>query len=97
MILTGKCKEKFLEWYNEPETYFYRLNKTCQNALIIEWFDSVGIYIDVRIEFEDSFVLKTFNSYAEDDYVGNYSNRQEAIKQAIIKVNEIYNYNERTN
>lgn len=91
MILNGKCKEMFLEWYNEPETYFYRLNKTCQNALIIEFFDSVGIYIDIRIEFNDSFVLKTFDSYAEDDYVGTYSNRQEATIQAIKKANDLYN------
>lgn len=98
MILTGICKEKFLEWISlnnlftieDREKYFNSLSELFQNALIIEFFDSVGIYIDIRIEFNDSFVLKTFDSYAEDDYVGNFSNRQEATIQAIKKANDLY-------
>lgn len=85
MTLTGIAKEKFLSEYykesiknnwdlNELEYIFNMLPEACQNTLIIDWFDSLGIYIDIRIEFNDSFE-KTFDSYAEDAYVGNYSNR----------------------
>lgn len=98
MELTEKCKEKFLEWYKNregktltPKELELMSEEVLQNALIIEFFDSVGIYIDIRIEFNDSFVLKTFDSYVEDDYVGNFSNRQEATIQAIKKANDLYN------
>lgn len=98
MILNGKAEEDFKKWfietkdlYDSYENELRLMSDTGLNALIIEFFDSVGVYIDVRIEFNDSFVLKTFDSYAEDDYVGNFSNRQEATKQAIKKANDIYN------
>lgn len=95
MILTGKAEVDFIKWasynYGEDSGDLAMMREVYRNALIIEFFDSVGIYIDIRIEFNDSFVLKTFDSYAEDDYVGNYSNRQEATIQAIEKANDIYN------
>lgn len=89
MILTEKALEDFRYKYNMSN--FNEYSEVLQNALIIEFFDSVGIYIDIRIEFNDSFVLKTFDSYAEDDYVGNFSNRQDATIQAIKKANDLYN------
>ncbi|MFV0232788.1 hypothetical protein OBK30_06950 [Empedobacter falsenii] len=85
MILNGKCKEKFLEWFSEPETYFYRLNNTCQNALIIEFFDSVGVYIEI-IRNEGYFEYIVMEEW---DY--GFESRQEATIQAIKKANDIYN------
>ena len=55
MILTGKAKEDFLNYYwsnyigktrffnqkSETEDFFNSLYKTLKNALIIEWFDSM--------------------------------------------------------
>ena len=56
MILTEKAKQDFEKWLsnNYPELFndftagyilFDTLNNTCNNAFIIEWFDSVGIEI----------------------------------------------------
>jgi len=53
MILTGKAKEDFIEYYNNHSikyllswTYFDDLPLVVKNALIIEWLDSVGIGVD---------------------------------------------------
>ena len=93
MILTGKCKEKFLEWYNEPETYFYGLNKTCQNALIIEFFDSVGVYIYLETGTYFNKPNFRYKIITNDDTCIGYKeySRQESTIQAIKKANDIYN------
>jgi len=67
----------------------------CQNALIIEWLDSVKIYVLIN------YILDSFN-YEIKDYIDEekeceryYSNDfntiQESTRKAIIKANEIYN------
>lgn len=54
MLLTGKCKEDFELWLFERNTpieeykNFHVLSETCKNAIRIEWFDSIGIYINIR-------------------------------------------------
>ena len=94
-IITNKAKEEFLkEYYKESfknnwnleelEYIFNILPQTCQNALIIEWFDSIGIYINISVTYG-------FNWYINELGGEDYNNRQEATKQAIIKANEIYN------
>ena len=107
MILTGKCKEAFIDyldktnqitiekgilklhWQDFPEKYIH--------ALIIEWFDSVGIYISINyIDFYDELRNNTgFETYVTNKGLSvkfrSVSSRQEAIKQAIEKANEIYN------
>ena len=94
--LNGICKEKFLEWFSEPETYFYRLNNTCQNALIIEFFDSKNIFIEVSGIFYQGFEPE-FNYNIQEKGTLNgingevFNSRQEATIQAIKKANEIYN------
>ena len=71
-----------------------------KNALIIEWLDSVGIYIELnrftlslKFEFWHYTISDKkgvhLNSHLENKI--NTDSRQEAIKQAIIKANEIYN------
>jgi len=47
MILNGKAKELFIQWKNkeyETELYcaFSSMPKSSQNALIIEWLDTLG-------------------------------------------------------
>ena len=95
MTLTNKTLEHFLEWKvnNKNEVLDFKyLSTTSQNALIIEFFDSVGIYINVfykyiwRVEIRDSqsSLLSTLD-YAVFD------TRQEATIQAITKANDIYN------
>ena len=91
MKLTGKCLESFLDYYwknyigktrflnqkSETEEFFNSLYPTFQNALIIEFFNSVKIW------------NKLFYDYYENG-LGNYF---EATNAAILKANDIYNEN----
>ena len=56
MILNGKAEEEFFDWLDNQGVNgidisnwefekFQLLSNVSQNALIINWFDSVGIYI----------------------------------------------------
>ena len=102
MILTGETKLDFERWLHSndvlikdgiyDDTYltdvFEDLPLNLQYALIIEWFDSVGIYVN-----SDYFELnKVFYSEVLDS---NFEiikpTRQEALTEAIKKANEIYN------
>ena len=69
----------------------------------IEWFDSVGIYINIEpyigggdvvfyfsvINRSADFTDEHYSSVNDDIYFGT---RQEALAEAIKKANEIYNY-----
>lgn len=106
MILNGKAKEEFLEWYfntylkknkyiliKDIEELFLSIEPVFQNVLIIEWFDSVGIYIYFNT---GTYVLTPNFRYeviTEDNiYIGYKENsRKEATIQAIKKANKIYN------
>lgn len=89
MILTEKCKGDFLEFIHINEDRFqnynfYKLDESMQNALIIEWFDSIKYSKNTSLweycfEYEYSNSLKTFKHIVE---------------QSIIKANEIYNERE---
>lgn len=108
MILTGKAKEDFVKWYysdidriiiSVPELC-YPKNEIIQQALIIEWFDSVGVSIeigtcpngftddDTPIYYYDWKIYATYNCCESEE---EFEIRQEATKQAIIKANQIYN------
>ena len=103
MILTGKAKEDFYKYINIEDYKLFDYvrkkyaNEIVLNALIIEWFDSVGIYISINyVDFYDEFRNNTgFETYVTNKGLSvkfrSVSSRQEAIKQAIKKANEIYN------
>ena len=62
MILTGKAKEDFYKYINIEDYKLFDYvrkkyaNEIVLNALIIEWFDSVGIYISINyVDFYDEF------------------------------------------
>lgn len=93
MLLTNKAKKDFLKWlYSEydyqdisvlyPENLAY--------TLIIEWFDSVGLFIDVIWSFEHFEYTVHYNNERSCEYVP-CNNRISATKQAIIHANELYN------
>lgn len=93
MKLTGKCKKEFEKFYTENAKYIFDVDEyseTVQNALIIEFFDSVGIYIIINKDFyfeEWGYII-----------IGNYEYhgfecRLEASNKAIIKANELFNEN----
>jgi len=66
------------------------------NALIIEFFDSVGIYIWTMpsLRVKTKWTFRVFKTLLED-YVNQhayiYKSRKEATGKAIEKANEIYN------
>jgi len=109
MILTDKCKEQFELWLMNgndgvsnfgrtiklTRIYFLSLKESCQHALIIEFFDSVGIYINTsHIPFSKEFrveVREYDNTFLSScDYIP-FNTRTEATQSAITKANEIFN------
>ena len=99
MILNGKAKEEFFNWLDNQGVNgidisnwefekFHSLSNVSKNSLIIEWFDSVGIYITSDyFELNKGFYSEVLNS----DFEIIKPTRQEALTEAIKKANEIYN------
>lgn len=93
MKLTGKAQEDFDLWFFERNTpieeykNYPNLSDTCKNALIVEWFDSVGIHITIT-EFDGEDFWCGFN---ELEYSILKPTRQGAINAAIEEANELYN------
>lgn len=68
------------------------LPKRIINALIIEWFDSVGIYINIEnLYYQSWWYYKVKQCPDTYEQVIMQNTRQEAIEKAIEKANEIYN------
>ena len=89
MILTGKAKEDFIKTKIGNEiSLFESMLPIYRNALITEWFDSVGIYIT-----SDYFELNKgfYSEVLDSNFAIVKPTRQEALTEAIKKANEIYN------
>ena len=89
MILTGKTKEDFIKTKIGNEiNLFESMLPIYKNALLIEWFDSVGIYIT-----SDYFELNKgfYSEILDSNFAIVKPTRQEALTEAIKKANEIYN------
>ena len=97
MILTGKAKEDFIKTKIGNEiNLFESMLPIYKNALIIEWFDSIGIYIEVyrhnnrpTVQGFNSRIVRRINGYYE--CCTAVDTRKEATEEAIKKANEIYN------
>ena len=109
-MLTGKAKSDFEKWYwndwlTGSDRDYYEKDEVIENSwkveklflfpLIIEWFDSVGVYVYVEPsipigwENPDCFIFKV----GTDTNRLKLPNRQQATEEAIVKANEIYNGN----
>lgn len=97
MKLTGKAKEDFEQWFKSKKAtprfrwwMMFTLDTTTVNSTIIDWFDTVGIYI---VPFKDlDHPNNDWTWLVNDNYTHDYfKTRQEAISDAIDKANEIYN------
>lgn len=84
------------------EVYFNDLPESCKNTLIIDFFDSVGIYITSRRNCYGAkynhwyyIVTDTKGVHLNDFLEVKIKNdcRKEATTEAIKKANEIYNKN----
>ncbi|MGJ1516520.1 hypothetical protein ACR79N_16135 [Sphingobacterium siyangense] len=95
MILTGQAKRAFIDhhWqskfkeedYKEYENYLDKAELNHLYSDIIEWLDSVGIYLTIG---RYGYILNT-----DDRSISRKTGetRKEATEAAIIKANEIYN------
>lgn len=104
MILTDKTLQAFNKWNYENDfgyidheptslvVHFEDLDENLRNNIIINFFDSVGIYIEI-IKEEFSFGINIHaGNYKKDLFsCAGYESRQEATEQAIINANKIYN------
>ena len=104
MILNGKAEEDFFNWLDNQGVNgidisnwefekFHLLSNVSQNALIIEWFDSVGICID-RDCINMEMVITDFRDVKEKQTIidcGLEEPFPDWWKKAIKKANEIYN------
>ena len=87
MKLTDKALEAFRKFIYDKYRYSifeFEEHEIFVNALIIEWLDSVGIYISIPH-------LDKFGSFVNDEWCGDYPTRTEAINEAIVKANENFN------
>ena len=97
MILTGKAKEDFIKTKIGNEiSLFESMLPIYSNALIIEWFDSVGIYIfiDSVKSYKERFwrfhiAMNDLDRNIREEFY--MDNRSEITYKAIKKANEIYN------
>jgi hypothetical protein len=104
-FLNGKAKQDFIKWYDknyisverflkdyDPEQLFKSLHEPFKPTLIVEWLDSIGMFIDCGyyakgkmcsgIESEKFSFISTGTKH---------ETRREAIISAIQKANELYN------
>lgn len=104
--MNGQAKIDFEKWLKQQPFVNYNkytkqiiihnkvyseLNKRFQHALIIEFFDSVGIIITINYWTEASYTISNKNG-GKDLYSGLCGKtRQEATEKAIEKAVEIYN------
>ena len=97
MILTGKAKEDFIKTKIGNEiSLFESMLPIYSNALIVEWFDSVGIYIfiDSVKSYKERFwrfhiAMNDLDRNIREEFY--MDNRSEITYKAIKKANEIYN------
>ena len=99
MILNGKAKEDFYKYINIEDYKLFDYvrkkyaNEIVLNALIVEWFDSVGICID-RDCINMEMVITDFKDVKEKQTIidcGLEEPFPDWWKKAIKKANEIYN------
>lgn len=102
-LLNGHCKKNFDFWLSEnyklisdyKDGSFYYLPIICQNALIVDFFDSNDIKISVHFE---TFGNYYFNAMVTKGHLTtnlrlNSENRNDAITEAIKHSNKHYNDN----
>lgn len=103
-MLTLKAKEVFEKWFREKRATssfrFWMLIENDPNIInyvITEWLDTLGITVDVtpRIADENKIVFEpnTFCLKKEivTEYFIQFETRQEALHNAIIQANVIFN------
>lgn len=74
------------------EHYINNIGQNMLNALIIQWLDSVGIYIEILKEYESfGFNIHKGTYKKPIESISGFNNRQEVTIEAIKMANKIYN------
>lgn len=102
MKLTGNAKKDFEKWFNKA----YNTNHVWCNyklftlkplpmqfGVVVDWADSVEVYIEIIIVDKCSYGIQIFKlESATPVYsVSSWETRQEARDKAIERLNEMYN------
>lgn len=89
---TEERQKRFLDWW------FHVLNESMQYGVLVDFFDSVDICVDVftdseypDIYFDYKITEKKEGSIWGRATIAEYKTRPEARKGAIFRANEIYN------
>ena len=98
-ILNNKSNHdstRMIKIFNQKDLFvsYVGIGETFLNALIIEFFDSVGVYISTDIDYNFryfNYKVETRKNVETIDYV--YNSRTKAVNKAIEKANETYNKN----
>jgi hypothetical protein len=98
-MLTDKVKSDFENWLIETNIFdnkslFYGMSKIIQYAYIVEYFDSIGWFINIKSKFGHRKKCERFMFHIKN-YKSNFSfnSRLEVMQSAIIKTNELLNFN----
>lgn len=105
MTLKGKAKEAFEKWFDDYSQEHHQkewldndlyldevyLPDEIINALIIEWLDSVGIYVEVGYLHAYKEWHRDVSTKTGSCYIRGWETRQQATKKAIERAIEIYN------
>jgi len=102
-MLTDRAKTHFESWaYLNDFRFAMNLKPLFKNTVIIEWLESVGLLIEIGIDQTSApkfdYKILKYEHFGNYEYAfvdlgsdGLYRSQQEAIEQAIVKANEIYN------
>lgn len=91
-MLNGKAKYDFERWRFEISNLDYNLlPKYLKQALIINWFDSIGLNILLTCEYDFGYQILEDRYGIEEEVKKWYETRELANESAIKKANEIYN------
>ena len=105
MKLTGQAYEDFEKWYGDVvmlqhKEYYTDIDyftPSMQYGVYVDWFDSVGIYIEDKIDTDWDYKRITFYSDIDTNkeiyttQSNEHQTRAEARSKAIEQANEIYN------
>lgn len=100
-LLTGKAKEHFINYvwsssfekedYKEYENYLDNQKENHTYSDLIEWFDTLGIDINIQSDFEHNFWCRILYGASSVIVGPDFKSRREAIEDGIKKANKIYN------
>lgn len=94
---SGHDSQRMVKRYNQKELFvsYVGIGKTLLNALIIEWFDSVGITVDVMPILDEKVKFQPNTFWLEKEIITEeieyFETRQEATTEAIKKAVELIN------